>query len=187
VITFNKIFATAISVSILLLFYSVTARSQVPSMVATVMDASFTLVFAGVSGSENDGFDFFIDPDRIIINEPSLSDHPGKETTYQALMLTSIGEWKCRDKHNPAFDPSVTYNQACARLMSRTANSFVMEHVFRSILADRSEVVWRYSASAQRTGIICQARLISYHRTYRNMPGVFRSPAAITRQSCRAL
>jgi hypothetical protein len=69
------------------------SQGQTPSLVATAMDATFILEFSGSPGAENDGFVFFINPDRIVIVEPSLSDNPGgvKPTRFDVIKAWRTG------------------------------------------------------------------------------------------------
>jgi hypothetical protein len=178
-----EIFKKALIVLPILWSYSACLKAQTPS---APYDANFTLRFNGVSGEENDGFRFFILPDRIVIDEPTLSDDPGRESTIQSLMLSNVGEWQCREKNSPAYNPGIAYERACGELISRTQSAFVMEHTVYIRNTDGSETRWQYRVSAQAAGVTCRVQLLSYQRTYRNMPGVFMSPAS-GQQSCRAI
>ncbi len=155
---------------------------------STIMQAVFRLSFRGSPGYEDEDYIFLLNPDRIIINEPAVSDYPGRvDQVVPALIFKNIGESLCREKYRPAFDPRTAYNQACGTLVDRTADLFILDYTFRSRGVDGVEVVYRSRVRMQRQALTCQAQLISFQRTFRNIPGMFVAPSAIVSSSCRGL
>ena len=150
-----------------------------------MFEATFVLTFEGASQVTNADYLFLVQPDTVVVVEPVLQDSP-TQTMQKAILLTLPGEWKCKDKSNPASRPG-TYYKLCARLISRAGNSFVLDEVFVDSGAAAfpgSDETYTSTVSVQVQGRVCHAQLVSYQRSFANSAGVFYRPSSIRRTSC---
>jgi hypothetical protein len=140
---------------------------------ALFFTANFSMTSPVVRGTENDQLFFFVDPDAIIVVVPSLEDTQGAHN-QKSLFLSKIGESKCAEKKNPPQLKVFTYYQECVKLISRSGNSFVIDHTTHGVVAPPGG--GEYSSSGrfvvQISGGQCSAQLLNAQRSFVNRPGM---------------